>query len=33
MASRQGFPRERKRDRASADRSEFHDAASRFLER
>jgi hypothetical protein len=28
MASRQGFPRERKRDRAGADRSELHDAAS-----
>jgi hypothetical protein len=28
MASRQGLPRERKRDRASADRSELHDPAS-----
>jgi hypothetical protein len=26
MASRQGLPRERKRDRAGADRSELHDA-------
>jgi hypothetical protein len=28
MASRQGLPRERQRDRAGADRSELHDAAS-----
>jgi hypothetical protein len=33
MASRQGFPRERKRDCAGADRSELHDAASSFFER
>ena len=28
MASRQGLPREGKRDRAGADRSELHDPAS-----
>jgi hypothetical protein len=28
MASRQGFSRERKRDRTGADRSELHDPAS-----
>jgi hypothetical protein len=33
MANCQGFPRERKRDRAGADRSEFHDAASCLLEK
>jgi hypothetical protein len=33
MASRQCFPRERERDRAGADRSELHDAASCSLEK